>query len=282
MRNRFLSMCTNQEVSDYLTINDIIIIPVGVTELHGGLPLDAETVLAEGLALKMAEACDGLVLHQLPYFYAGSTIRGRGTIQIPITTCIDYLIEISKSLLRQGFKRQIFVSTHGPAHLYISPVVREIFDAYQVPILYIDPLYKVGDSDLLTLMSESSSEDPFTEIILGAYDILGRLDDVPLTTPDNDFWTDRQPSSTSFANKINSMAYQSGAVGMVFGELMDHMPTIYLSSEQQKQQLANAGREHIENIVQAFDMPEVVKQMRDVDNFVKKQAEQYPWVNPLT
>ena len=36
--------------------NDIIIVPVGTTEMHGGLPLDCETVLSEAIALKMAEA----------------------------------------------------------------------------------------------------------------------------------------------------------------------------------------------------------------------------------
>ena len=34
----------------------------GTVEMHGGLPLDSETVISEAFALKMAEACDGLVL----------------------------------------------------------------------------------------------------------------------------------------------------------------------------------------------------------------------------
>ncbi len=281
MRTRFLSKCTDIEVSQYLESNDIIIIPVGVTELHGGLPVDSETVMAEALALKMAEACDGLVLHNLPYFYAGSTIRGRSTVQIPIQASISYLIEISKSLLRQGFRRQIFVSTHGPAHLYISPVVREIFDQYHVPILYIDPLYQIGDTNLFDLFKDSDSQDPFTEMILGAYDILGKLDEVPLTTPENDFWTERKPSTTQFASKINNMAFQSGALGMIFGDTMDHMPTMYLESDEQKQAMADNGRKIIDQIVEAFDMPEVVKQMSDVDEFVKVQAEKYPWTEML-
>lgn len=281
MRTRFLSKCTEVEVAKYLESNDIIIIPVGTTELHGGLPIDSESVLAEGLALKMAEACDGLVLHNLPYFYAGSTIRGRSTVQVPIPASIDYLLEISKSLLRQGFRRQIYVSTHGPAHLYISPVIREIFDAYNVPILFIDPLHKVGETTFFELFKDATSEDPFTEMILGAYDILGRLDDVPLTTPDNDFWTERKPSTTSFAAKVNGMAYSSGAMGMIFGDLMDHMPTIYLESEAQKAALAESGQHILNQMVEAFDMPEVVKQMKEVDTFVQEQAAKYPWTQRI-
>lgn len=278
MRTRFLSKCTNQEVETYLESNNIIIVPVGVTELHGGLPLDSESVLAEGIALKMAEASDGLVLHNLPYFYAGSTIRGRGTVQVNVEPSIQYLKEVTKSLIRQGFRRIIFVSFHGPAHLYISPVVRDIFEEYHVPVLYIDPLHAVG---MENLMGGAVTEDPFTEMILGAYDILGRLDEVPLTTPENDFWTNRREPTTTFANKINTMAYASGAIGMIFGDHMDHMPTIALTSAEQKQELANNGKKSIDRIVSLFDMPEVIKEMIQVDEFVKKQAQQYQWTNNL-
>lgn len=278
MRTRFLSKCTNQEVEQYLASNDIIIVPIGVTELHGGLPLDSETVLAEGIALKMAEACDGLVLHNLPYFYAGSTIRGRGTVQVNVEPSIQYLKEVIKSLIRQGFKRIIFTSFHGPAHLYVSPVVRDIFEDYHVPVLYIDPLQAIG---MEKLFQGASSEDPFTEMILAAYDMLGRLGEVPLTIPENDFWTERKPSTTAFANKINGMAYASGAIGMIFGDHMDHMPTIQLTSEEQKQALADSGHQQINQIVDQLDMVEVVKQMQQVDQFVAEQAKKYQWTNNI-
>ena len=52
----------NSEVEAYLKENDIIIVPVGTVEMHGGMPLDSETVISEAYALKMAEACNGLVL----------------------------------------------------------------------------------------------------------------------------------------------------------------------------------------------------------------------------
>ena len=39
MRTRILGKMLNTEVQDYLQRNDIIIVPVGTTEMHGGLPL---------------------------------------------------------------------------------------------------------------------------------------------------------------------------------------------------------------------------------------------------
>ena len=151
MRTRILPRMLNDEVEAYLTRGDVIIVPVGTVELHGGLPLDSETVISEAFALRMAEAADGLVLTGLPYFYAGATAIGRGTTQVSVREGIDYLGAIARSLLRQGFKRQIYVSFHGPAHMTCCPMVRDFFDETGVPILYMD----------LTMQMIQSAKDLF-------------------------------------------------------------------------------------------------------------------------
>ena len=74
----------NCEVEEYLKDRDIIIVPTGTVEMHGGMPLDSETVISEAFALKMAEQADALVLTGLPYFYAGATASGRGTVQVSV------------------------------------------------------------------------------------------------------------------------------------------------------------------------------------------------------
>ena len=117
MRTRIIPKMLNDEVEEYLTRNDIVIVPVGTVEMHGGFPLDSETVVSEAFALKMAEACDGLVLTGLPYFYAGATASGRGTVQVSIQEGIRYLTGIAESLLRQGFKRQIYIHCLHAFHI---------------------------------------------------------------------------------------------------------------------------------------------------------------------
>ena len=177
MRTRILPKLLNSEVEEYLQHNDIIIVPVGTVEMHGGFPLDSETVISEAYALRMAEACDGLVLTGLPYFYAGATASGRGTVQVSIRQGIDYLSAIAHSLLRQGFKRQIYISFHGPAHMTCSPMVRDFFDETGVPILYMDLTMQMtrNAADLFANL------DSFHAITVGAYKIMGRLEDIPLT-----------------------------------------------------------------------------------------------------
>ena len=99
------------EIEDYLARGgNTIFVAVGVTEVHGALPIDCETILPEAFALEMAEQSDGLALINLPYFFPGGTIISNSTIQVTVRDSIDYLMMLSRSLLSQGFKKIIFVS----------------------------------------------------------------------------------------------------------------------------------------------------------------------------
>lgn len=270
LRTRILPRMLNSEVEEYLAHNDIIIVPVGTVEMHGGLPLDSETVISEAYALKMAEACDGLVLTGLPYFYAGATASGRGTVQVSIRQGIDYLGAIARSLLRQGFKRQVYISFHGPAHMTCSPMVRDFFDETGVPILYMDLTMQMmrNARDLFKSM------DSFHTITVGAYDIMGRLQDVPLTAE----YHHTDPQSCAPFDDIFGMAYQSAAIGYCFAEHKDHMSTPAIPDEATRNALAAEGRELIEALVARMDMPHVVAQMRSLEAYNTEVAKKYPWV----
>lgn len=284
MRTRFLSKCTNDEVESYLTRNDTIIVPVGVTEIHGGLPLDVETVLPEAIALRMAEEADALVLHNLPYFYAGGTTIARGTVQVSNRTSSAYLLEIAESLLRQGFRRQIWTSFHGPSSVYIAPVIRDFFEKHKVPILYVDGIQVMSnDGSFAALMSAmGEGEDPLTDMFLGAYDILGRLEDVPLTTPETAHWATKPGSSTAFAQKLFATAYASESIAFYFGELTDHRPTANINTPEDRQERANRGRATIENLVGNLNVPELVATLLSLDEFTQAQMERYPSTRKLS
>ena len=272
MRTRFLSKLTNGEVEDYLTRNDLIYVPVGVTETHGALPLDTETVVAEALALKMAEETDGLVLHNLPYFFAGGTVVGRGTLQISIKDGMAYLYQIAKSLLKQGFRRQVYVTCHGPAYLTVSGVIRDFFEETKVPILYIDMVKAADRKDLSFNFMEA-----FNDISIGAYDILGRLEDVPLNVPESNSVTYDVQSMLSGmgknpANSISKFALQSGGIGSYFDEPSDHMVTPLLKTEEERKEHANVGVAAINEFVKVLDIPSIVKTLREADEYTQNES----------
>lgn len=284
MRTRFLSKCTNDEVEAYLDRNDTIIVPVGVTELHGGLPLDVETALPEAIALEMAERADALVLHNLPYFYAGATQIGRGTVQVSVRTSIDYLMEIAESLLRQGFRRQIWTSFHGPSSVYIAPVIRDFFEKHKVPILYVDGVHAFfGEGQPLRtqMVAATNEEDPLTDMFLGAYNILGRLEDVPLTTPETAHWADKIRPSNGFAQGLIRNAYSSDGIAFYFGEASDHRPTANVDTVEDRYERAQRGRAMIEAGVDSLDIPELVATLAKLHQFTDSAMERYPSTRKL-
>lgn len=270
MRTRILPKMLNDEVEAYLSHNDIIIVPVGTVEMHGGLPLDSETVISEAYALEMAEACDGLVLAGLPYFYAGATASGRGTVQVSIREGIDYLGAIARNLLRQGFKRQIYISFHGPAHMTCSPMVRDFFDETGVPILYMDLSMQMmkNAKDLF------QSIDSFHAITVGAYKRMNRLADVPLTTE----YAHTNPQSCQKFDDIFGLAYQSASIGYYFAEKEDHMSTTAIPDEETREKLADEGMTIISEMVKRMDMPHVTEQMKALEDYNRAVEEKCPWV----
>lgn len=280
MRSRFLTKLTNGEIEDYLEQNDVIFIPVGVTETHGALPVDAETVLAEAIALKMAEAADGLVLHNLPYFFAGGTPTGRGTLQLSVKLGYEYLMEISKSLLKQGFRRQIYVTSHGPAYLYVSSMIRDFFSETKVPILYMDMITAPSTIEDLSF----SFMEKFHEMSIGAYKILNRLEDVPLNVPESnsvtyDVNTMFEGMKENPATELGKYAQQSGAIGYYFDEARTHMTTPLLKSSEEREELADEGIKAICEMVEKLDMPKIVETLRKADKYTQNVSlEKFPWL----
>ena len=270
MRTRILGKCLNSEVQEYLQRNDVIIIPVGTTEMHGGFPLDCETVISEAFCLKMAEACDGLVLTGLPYFYAGATASGRGTVQVTVRQGIDYLGAIARSLLRLGFKRQVYLSFHGPAHMTICPMIRDFYDETGVPALYMDCMMQMGrNQDILTNFIQD-----FHAMTVGAYKIMNRIDDVPLVTG----FQHSNPQSCAPFQDLFSLGYQSAAVGYCFQENGDHMSTPDIPDLETRDAMAQRGAELICKMVERMDMPHVVDQLRKLEAYGLENEKKFPWM----
>ena len=271
MRTRILGKMLNTEVQEYLERNDIIIVPVGTTEMHGGFPLDCETVISEAYCLKMAEACDGLVLTGLPYFYSGATASGRGTVQVTVRQGIDYLGAIARSLLRLGFKRQVYLSFHGPAHMTICPMIRDFYDETGVPALYMDCMMQFQKN--MDLFSKAGF-GAFHDITVGAYKIMNRLDDVPLVTG----FDHRNPQSCAPFQNLFSLGYQSAAVGYCFGENGDHMATPDIPDIETRNAKAEVGADLICKMVERMNMPHVVEQLRKLEEYGLENEKKYPWM----
>jgi len=249
MRTRCFDALTNDEITAYLRHNDLIYLPVGTVEMHGAMPVGAEYVLPLAFAHRFAEETDGLVLPHLAYFYPGATAIGRGTISITPSGGAAYLEEISRSLCRQGFRRQVFLTAHGPAHVTLSTVVREVFEETQCIALYLDLLRYFGEAD-------------FDLLVWGAYHLLGRLDEIP---------QDQQPvTRVPKPEALAKLGRPGVQVGWFFSDETQHgwWPPEPLTPEQ-RQQRAEQGLAQLEAVVAGVAVKNLAEGMRDLDKYIQ-------------
>jgi creatinine amidohydrolase len=255
MRTRYLTSLTNTEIEAYLKRNDIIFIPVGNVEVHGGYPTDCEYVGPLAFAVKMAEETDGLVFPYLAYFYPGGTTVGKGTVYVTFSLGLAYLKELARSLLRQGFRRQIYLTMHGPSPQTLSPLVREFFDETKDPILYMPA------SSLLSMVKGDHQKALF-----GAYSIVGRLEDIPLDVTQVLPEHPMDPALT----KLQALGPGSGTIGFYFGDPGEHGGLAKPITAEQRAAWAKEGVAMIEAAVKAADMKGIVQAMRDHDKYTQE------------
>ncbi len=190
MRTRALNAMTNHEIQEYLQRRDVIFIPVGTVETHNPYPVDCEYVMAEAWAKLFAEQFDGLYMPNLMYLASGGTDSMCGTVKMGMTDSMQYMYAISRSLLAQGFRRQVFIPGHGPSTLFIHPVIHQLLDDTKVPMLHLEPYTLFSKKGVLPprkmsfgprenkTYSDEESMGSHAQM-LGAYRIIGRLNDVP-------------------------------------------------------------------------------------------------------
>ena len=173
LHTRDMTRLSQVQVADYLKRSDIIFIPVGAVETNGIMPSDRDYVSPLAYAMAMADELDALYMPGLIWSYPGTTMIAQATVNISPSQGVTFLKALAQSLLRQGFRRQVYLSSgQGPAPLTAGTLVREIFDEEHVPILYIDM-----DTYLPKLKIDPEAR---SRVLYGAHYITGRLIDLPL------------------------------------------------------------------------------------------------------
>ena len=111
-------------------------------------------------------------------------------------------------------------------------------------------------------------------VFVAGYRIMGRLNDVPCTT---EFFHPGQQSCAPF-NDLFGLAYQSGAIGYCFQENGDHASTSAIPDEKTRLEMADMGQEIIEALVQRMNVPHVVEQMKNLEQYNLETEARYPWM----
>ena len=258
MRTRMYDSLNNREIAAYLARSDVIFLPVGVTEIHGEMPVNAEHVLALGAAKLLAEAADGLVLPGLAYFYAGATAMGTSTLEVSPSLGAAYLKEICRSLLRRGFRRQVLLTAHGPASVTVSVVVREFFNETRCPIAYVDLIKPISE-----LNQKAPGKICFDKLIWGAYRVLERMDEIP---------QDQRPIQRApYPEAFAKLQQKCSAAGFYYTDESQHgwWPEAPMSAADRAAR-AEEGERQLRELAAFMKPAELVEAMREADRLVSE------------
>jgi creatinine amidohydrolase len=279
MRSRVYTSLTGYEINEYLKRNDVIFIPVGPVEVNDGNPVDVEYVLPLAYAIKLAEKSDGLVLPYVSYTDTGATLNDRATILVSAAEGSAYIKVIVRSLIRQGFRRIVFLSSHGPAFHTIVPAADDIFYETHVSSVWLEPgiIASGGNSSTATSTNTNSaktsaaaSPSPRKQRVYGAYKIVGRLNDMPvgLTQPPHEFEDDEG------LNKINKIVgIWNGKVPAFYADSSQHGGFVTPVTAEQRETWGKDGAAAIEAEVNSFDINGLLEGLREHNEFTKRQEQ---------
>lgn len=283
LHTRDLTRLSQVQVVDYLKRSDVVFIPVGAVETNGIMPSDRDYVSPLGMCIAMAEETDSLYMPGLIWSYAGTTLVAPATIDITPTDGKNFLYAVALSLLKQGFRRQVYVSMgQGPAPLTAGTLAREFYDREHVPILYIDmdeylPKLKIGPEQRSKLM-------------YGTHYIAGRIEDIPVqgdyghaeSVPAGPVPEDKGLADLSKLGYSGSLHLGSW-IPDVMAHGGGHEPPLAANAAE-REQWGKEGRDQVIAIVKQMRLAEALGDLKEHDDFtnhvlVPKYGKILPGVN---
>jgi creatinine amidohydrolase len=268
LHTRDLTRLSQIQVADYLKRSDIIFIPIGAVETNGIMPSDRDYVSPLAYSMAMADELDALYMPGLIWSYPGTTMIAQATVNISPSQGVSFLKATAESLMRQGFRRQVYISSgQGPAPLTGGTLVREFFDEYRVPLLYVDMDVYLPKLKL--------PPDARSKALYGAHYITGRIIDLPVKGDYGEAEskaTGPVPDNTGLAG-LGRLGYSGSlALGSFVPDVMAHgggAPTL-ASSAAEREEWGKQGEAQIRTIVKQMNLREAMDDLKKHDEFTNK------------
>jgi creatinine amidohydrolase len=269
LHTRDLTRLSQVQVADHLKRSDIIFIPVGAVETNGIMPSDRDYVSPLAYAMAMADELDALYMPGLIWSYPGTTLIAQATVNISPSQGNDFLRAVATSLLRQGFRRQVYLSSgQGPAPLTAGTLVREFYDVEHVPLLYIDM-----DTYLPKL---KLAPDARSKALYGAHYMTGRIIDLPLKGDYGEAESKAAgpvPENTGLAG-LSKLGYGGSlALGSWVPDVMAHgggrEPALPATAAE-REEWGKQGQAQLIAIVKQMHLQEAMDDLKKHDEFTNK------------
>ncbi len=131
---------TWREVEQFIASRPAIaVLPVGAHEQHGAhLPLSTDTIMATGLAQRLSESLDAMLLPALPYGETWSTSGYHGTISLSFNTLVAIVVDIGTALANQNVVALVVVNGHFGNQAPLEQASRILHDQHDFPVLVVN------------------------------------------------------------------------------------------------------------------------------------------------
>ena len=160
MDKTFIAGMTWEEFRDNVNSGTVIVVPVGSTELEGThLPLGVDTIMADGVAAKLAGEPGVLIGPTLPIGYSKWFNPFPGTISLEHDTLTKVFLEYCTCLINHGVKRIVFLNSHRGNNSCIEAAARTLILEKKVRIGMLS-IWKLAND--LTAGSGLIKEGKFT------------------------------------------------------------------------------------------------------------------------
>jgi hypothetical protein len=302
MRTHIFNRMTAGEIEKYLADGkDAIFVAIGSTGAHGSMPVDAEAVLADGLATALAEKAGAVALVGLPFFYPGEAVISSGTVYTSLRDGYEYLWKILISLKRQGFRKLFLVPSHENITIMLRALTRDFFEATHLHPIVVDlksvltgakkhdstNMFKAGDNTRQNYIMEMQKRlhdalpdaAAYERLICGAYSIMGKKDEL-IVDPDleNVEATDLDPAVAGFVKR-------AGRFRGTVAELRDDPHRIaggcVFRSEEERDRVCEENEKKLRAAVDYLDLEHLLKVVGDYQVYSLKVCEKFPRFNRL-
>ncbi len=257
---------TTVEMAEHRRRNGIFLLPVGCCEMHGlHVGLSVDTFVAEATCRVLAHEWDALVMPPIHYTYAGATSPWPGTASVLPGEILNYVVAVVKGILRNGFKKLILVSHHGPNQEVLTMALRTVFEQTgEIPIFF-----KSNQSEFLRRVKEEWP-NPHSEsaaYLMSLY-ICGRHGEFDPTIKSGDV------GRTFPYESFRRLAEHGVSMPYYFQRPEDHVGTYPGLSLDDAPRLAQIYREVLHE--QARGLPEHYEEFQE---YMRKMIESAPWEN---
>ena len=133
MRTNELAKLTWKEAEEALKDKPVVLVPLGAVEPHGmQLPMGADYMVAEYLAIEAAKNTGALATPAIPFGYCDTVENVPGAISLSPATLAAVLEDIIRNLVKHGVERIVFVNNHRSNAVSLNFLCRKLRDELPV------------------------------------------------------------------------------------------------------------------------------------------------------